>query len=196
MGNQYLEAWGWDRKIIEPWHEISNNVVSVTSKGSDLPARMRSLIRAFASHLNILLILSYWLNIVWFLSLKGGCTCSSESTHVKMPHCWKSHVAAQTSLLITVCHHSASPMMPNSDPQDWFFFYPFLALMIDSYYLSWVWGVDIKFPPENHWQMSCDMWFQTIRNLTSVDLHEPVQPPFKLRNSKLCPVSSFTVIVY
>ena len=24
-----------------------------------------------------------------FLRLKGGCTGSSESTHVKMPHCWK-----------------------------------------------------------------------------------------------------------
>ena len=29
-----------------------------------------------------------------FLSLKGGCTGSSDSTVVKMPHCWKSHVAA------------------------------------------------------------------------------------------------------
>ena len=29
-----------------------------------------------------------------FLSLNGGCTGSSESTLVKMPHCWKSHVAA------------------------------------------------------------------------------------------------------
>ena len=29
-----------------------------------------------------------------FLSFKGGCTGLSESTHVKMPHCWKSHVAA------------------------------------------------------------------------------------------------------
>ena len=28
------------------------------------------------------------------LSLKGGCTGSSESTLVKMPHCWKSHVTA------------------------------------------------------------------------------------------------------
>ena len=28
------------------------------------------------------------------LGLKGGCTGSSESTHVKMPHCWQSHVAA------------------------------------------------------------------------------------------------------
>ena len=29
-----------------------------------------------------------------FLRLKGGCTDLSESTLVKMPHCWKSHVAA------------------------------------------------------------------------------------------------------
>ena len=29
-----------------------------------------------------------------FLSLKGGRTGSSESTLVKMPHCWKSLVAA------------------------------------------------------------------------------------------------------
>ena len=37
----------------EPRHEISNNVVRATSKGSDQPAHMRSLIRAFASRLNI-----------------------------------------------------------------------------------------------------------------------------------------------
>ena len=30
-----------------------------------------------------------------FLSFKGGCRGSSESTHVKMPHCWKSHALAQ-----------------------------------------------------------------------------------------------------
>ena len=29
-----------------------------------------------------------------FLSLKGGCTGSSESTLVKMTNCWKSHVTA------------------------------------------------------------------------------------------------------
>ena len=29
-----------------------------------------------------------------FLSLKGGCRGSSESTHVKMPHSWKSHALA------------------------------------------------------------------------------------------------------
>ena len=37
-----------------------------------------------------------------FLSLKGGYTGSSESTLVKMPHCWKSHVTAQL-LCIIVC---------------------------------------------------------------------------------------------
>ena len=30
-----------------------------------------------------------------FLSLKGGCTGSPESTLVKIPHCLKSHVTAQ-----------------------------------------------------------------------------------------------------
>ena len=29
-----------------------------------------------------------------FLSLKGGCRGSSESTLVKMSNCWKSHVPA------------------------------------------------------------------------------------------------------
>ena len=33
-----------------------------------------------------------------FLSLKGGCTGSFESTFAKMPHCWKSHVVAHIIL--------------------------------------------------------------------------------------------------
>ena len=37
-----------------------------------------------------------------FLSLKGGCTGLSESTLVKMPHCWKSHVTAQLFVLILI----------------------------------------------------------------------------------------------
>ena len=41
-------------KAYEPWHEISNNLVCATSKGSDQPAHTRSLIRAFASRLSIL----------------------------------------------------------------------------------------------------------------------------------------------
>ena len=34
-----------------------------------------------------------------FLSLKCGCTGSSESTLVKMPHCWKSYVAAHYGVI-------------------------------------------------------------------------------------------------
>ena len=35
-----------------------------------------------------------------FQSLKGGCRGLSKSTHVKMPHCWKSH--ATTHLFVSV----------------------------------------------------------------------------------------------
>ena len=46
--------------IIEPVHKISNNVLCVvTSKASDQPAHTRSLNRAFASGLSILLLLSH-----------------------------------------------------------------------------------------------------------------------------------------
>ena len=43
-----------------------------------------------------------------FLSLKGGCRGSSESTHVKMPHCWKSHALA----------HIACTMDPETNVQN------------------------------------------------------------------------------
>ena len=35
-----------------------------------------------------------------FLRLKGGCRGLSESTRVKMPHCWKSHALAQIRKII------------------------------------------------------------------------------------------------
>ena len=40
-----------------------------------------------------------------FLSLKGGCIGSSESTLVKIPYCWKSHVVVQ---LYSCCHLAVS----------------------------------------------------------------------------------------
>ena len=39
-----------------------------------------------------------------FLSLKGGCRGSSESTLVKMTHCWKSHAAAHLQLISLPCN--------------------------------------------------------------------------------------------
>ena len=38
------------------------------------------------------------------------CTGSSESTHVKMPHCWKSHVTSQMYLSYNIM--SDSVIMP------------------------------------------------------------------------------------
>ena len=64
---------------------------------------------------NLCLPLEYYMTVkllteqyLEFLSLKGGCTGSSESTIVKMPHCWKSHVAAhvivkQSRPILSVC---------------------------------------------------------------------------------------------
>ena len=63
------------QKTYESQHGISNNVVCVTSKGSDQPAHMRSLIRAFASgfkySMGVTLLTKHHLE---FLTLKGGCT--------------------------------------------------------------------------------------------------------------------------
>ena len=42
-----------------------------------------------------------------FLSLKGGCRGSSESTHVKMSHCLKSHALA---LIIIIFNTLPSPL--------------------------------------------------------------------------------------
>ena len=45
-----------------------------------------------------------------FLSLKGGCIGSSESTLVEMPHYWKSHVMAQVQkALKNKCNAEKSP---------------------------------------------------------------------------------------
>ena len=35
-----------------------------------------------------------------FLSFKGGCTGLSESTLVKMSHCWKSHIVVHIVLVL------------------------------------------------------------------------------------------------
>ena len=44
------------------------------------------------------------------------------------------------------------------------------------------------------WALTCD--FQQCGILTCVDSEEPLQPPFNVRNSKWCSVSSLTIIEY
>ena len=71
--------------MYEPRHEISNNVVCATSKGSD----------QHEYFITVKLLTEQQLE---FLSLKGGCTGLSESTLVKMHSGWKSHVTAHIYL--------------------------------------------------------------------------------------------------
>ena len=52
----------------------------------------QSLCQFFQYSMSVKLLIEHYLE---FLSSKGGCTGSSESTLVKRPHCWKSHVVAQ-----------------------------------------------------------------------------------------------------
>ena len=66
------------------------------------PAKAQTSLRVRAVWSEPCLSIEYSMNIkllieqhLELLSLKGGCTGSSESTLVKMPHCWKSHVTAQ-----------------------------------------------------------------------------------------------------
>ena len=68
------------------------------------PTMWFSLCAYAQSDWSLCLSLGYYMNIkllnehnLDFLSLKEGYTGSSESIHVKMPHCWKSHVAAHLS---------------------------------------------------------------------------------------------------
>ena len=78
-------------------HEISNNLVYATSKGSDQPAQSdQSLCLSLEYSMTVELLTEHCLE---FLSLTGGCTGSSESTLVKMSNCWKSHAAAHISSL-------------------------------------------------------------------------------------------------
>ena len=62
-------------------------------------------------------------HLLEFLSSKGGCTGSSESTLVKMPHCWKSHVTAHISCkwlttikMLTVIEFTISYFIETQDP--------------------------------------------------------------------------------
>ena len=65
------------------------------------------------------------------LSLKGGCTCSSDSTVVKMPHCWKSPIMAQL--------YQADLLAPDGDA--YCIFVTFLCGILGQ-----VWYLIVSFP--------------------------------------------------
>ena len=79
--------------IYEPWHEITNYVVCETSKGSDQPAHMRSLVRALASRLNILLSVKLLTeHHLEFLSLKEAAQ-ACLSLHLSKCHIVGNHMS-------------------------------------------------------------------------------------------------------
>ena len=66
------------------------------------PAKAQTSLRIRADWSEPLLVVEYYVTVklltehhLKFLCLTGGCTGSSESTLIKMPHYWKSRVAAQ-----------------------------------------------------------------------------------------------------
>ena len=52
-----------------------------------------------------------------FLSLKGGVAGSSESTLLKMPHCWKSHVEAHIHRSLSRLQAQAHAILRKRDPR-------------------------------------------------------------------------------
>ena len=72
--------------LFEPVHEISSNVVCAYAQYD------QSLCLSLEYYMIVKLVTEHHLE---FLSLKEGCRGSSESTHVKIPYCWKSHALAQ-----------------------------------------------------------------------------------------------------
>ena len=62
----------YSSSIIEPEHEISNNVVCATSKASDQPAQADQSICLSLEYFMIVKLLTE--HHLEFLSLKGGCT--------------------------------------------------------------------------------------------------------------------------
>ena len=123
-------------KLFEPRHEISNNVVCATSKGSDQPAHMRSLIRAFASCLSILWLLSYWLNTIWRKSklkrrlkrLVGVYTCQN----VKLVE-----ISCRGSFpFITLFIYNSPFLWTPTLERDWLVFLAYLAINIGTLFIN------------------------------------------------------------
>ena len=96
-----------------------------------------------------------------FLSLKGGCTSSSETTLVKMPHCWKSHVAAQTVLILRKGAHKiykydfAAKCCKNDARQK----QPLLALYKPTFYFT-LFGLTVSAISFHHFCIIC--WLSAL----------------------------------
>ena len=62
-----------------------------------------------------------------FLSLKEGCTGSSESTLVKMPHCWKSHATAKLCMAWPWHRNINETAQPSVDCENQHYIMPYFS---------------------------------------------------------------------
>ena len=104
-------------RVNEPRHEISNNVVCATSKASDQPAQSRSLIRVFASRLNILWVLSYWLNIICSFKAYKEAAHARLSLHLSICHIVETSCRGSYALhnWATTCQNQQNECAPSED---------------------------------------------------------------------------------
>ena len=68
-----------------------------------------------------------------FLSLKGSCTDSYESTLVKIPHCWKSHVTAHLEQFYHTCYRGIVALKKVGS-----FLFPDIRVFLPKGYLKWL----------------------------------------------------------
>ena len=89
-----------------------------------------------------------------FLSLEGGCRGSSESTHVKMSTCWKSHAAAHlcfclvSFLMLSRLFIAALWSSAGKGLTAWLLLVMFIVILLLSHVVSWcqVWYLIVSFP--------------------------------------------------
>ena len=105
-----------------------------------------------------------------FLCNFDKCRCGEHFVKVFLASGSGGHVFWSCSYSSIFCYFWRP--FPSEEQNSWLFF--FIILMI--------------------WAATWD--FQQCGILTCVDSDEPVQPPFKLRNSKWCSINSLTVIEY
>ena len=108
-----------------------------------------------------------------FLSLKEGCIGSSESTLVKMPHCWKSHVTVH--ICFSVC--SLFPGDGDTSIQEW----ETQIIATTAYDNS----------PSNRGPQQCGLCGKMFKNSNNLAVHQRIHTGLRPFKCDMCP-KSFT----
>ena len=117
----YIHSKG-QRDVIQPLNQIWASARDFQQLGMCDQQSLRSACAYAQSDQSLCVSLEYSVIVklltehhLEFLSLKGGCRGSSESTLVKMPHCWKSHALAHMFLIV----YPLEAKHANNAPKNW-----------------------------------------------------------------------------